>query len=317
MCPGLFRPLRRGERKKGKLDITYDYGDEQWQFWGPEPLGADDMRLLQGILSLTGPYGVRLTPAPKSEKGKELREKLEPEYEAVNKDASVVETSFYRLLKVCGWSGDDTRKRRQVLKSLKRMSAVTVFLEVPSTRELNSMHLLGFYFNEKKEKLAIALNWRLAAVVFGWEVPFALISLVEVRQFKSDSARVLHQWLSAYVSPGSSKKVRLDNLIPHVWPDDCDFSSSTLRMRRKTIRECLAEIAKLPAWSIQVDKCGVVHMERSRELPRMLEEESKENVAIQGKKLSEIFEGSFGKPYWLDSYLEKYLDKFWKKRLKY
>src|SRR5699024_4587090 len=49
LAPGLFRALKRGERKRSKLDVTYDYGDgKRIEFSGPEPLGADDLRILQG-----------------------------------------------------------------------------------------------------------------------------------------------------------------------------------------------------------------------------------------------------------------------------
>lgn len=49
LAPGLFRSLKRGDRKKLKLDVTYPYGEgEQIEFSGPEPLGADDLRILQG-----------------------------------------------------------------------------------------------------------------------------------------------------------------------------------------------------------------------------------------------------------------------------
>lgn len=46
LVPGLFRSLKRGERKRLKLDVTYHYAEnEQARFVGFEPLGADDMRL--------------------------------------------------------------------------------------------------------------------------------------------------------------------------------------------------------------------------------------------------------------------------------
>lgn len=39
LAPGLFRSLKRGERKKLKLDVTYRYGAaEQVRFVGFEPL---------------------------------------------------------------------------------------------------------------------------------------------------------------------------------------------------------------------------------------------------------------------------------------
>ncbi|MCI4078495.1 replication protein C, partial [Klebsiella pneumoniae] len=38
LAPGLFRSLKRGERKRGKLDVVYDYGDgKRIEFSGPEP----------------------------------------------------------------------------------------------------------------------------------------------------------------------------------------------------------------------------------------------------------------------------------------
>ncbi|WP_268915854.1 replication protein C, IncQ-type, partial [Aeromonas caviae] len=37
-APGLFRSLKRGERKRLKLDVTYTHGDDSIRFWGPEPL---------------------------------------------------------------------------------------------------------------------------------------------------------------------------------------------------------------------------------------------------------------------------------------
>ena len=45
LAPGLFRSLKRGDRKRCKLDVTYTFGeDESMRFVEFEPLGADDMR---------------------------------------------------------------------------------------------------------------------------------------------------------------------------------------------------------------------------------------------------------------------------------
>ena len=53
LAPGLFRALKRGERKHSKLDVIYDYGDgKRIEFSGPEPLGADDLRILQGLVAM-------------------------------------------------------------------------------------------------------------------------------------------------------------------------------------------------------------------------------------------------------------------------
>ena len=79
LAPGLFRALKRGERKRSKLDVTYDYGDgKRIEFSGPEPLGADDLRILQGLVAMAGPNGLVLGPEPKTEGGRQLRLFLEP-----------------------------------------------------------------------------------------------------------------------------------------------------------------------------------------------------------------------------------------------
>ncbi|WP_411907670.1 replication protein C, IncQ-type, partial [Salmonella enterica] len=58
LAPGLFRALRRGERKRSTLDVTDDYGDGQRiEFSGPEALGAEDLRSLQGLVAMAGPHG--------------------------------------------------------------------------------------------------------------------------------------------------------------------------------------------------------------------------------------------------------------------
>ncbi|WP_434083959.1 replication protein C, IncQ-type [Escherichia coli] len=65
--PGLFRALKRGERKQAGRD---DYGDgKRIEFSGPEPLGADDLRILQGLVAMAGPNGLCLArnPRPKAD----------------------------------------------------------------------------------------------------------------------------------------------------------------------------------------------------------------------------------------------------------
>ncbi|VCW27935.1 hypothetical protein BANRA_04847 [Escherichia coli] len=103
LAPGLFRALKRGERKRSKLDVTYDYGDgKRIEFSGPEPLGADDLRILQGLVAMAGPNGLVLGPEPKTEGGRQLRLFLEPKWEAVTADAMVVKGSYRALAKEIG-----------------------------------------------------------------------------------------------------------------------------------------------------------------------------------------------------------------------
>ena len=71
LAPGLFRSLQKGERKRAKLDVVYDFGDgRRVEFSGPEPLGADDLRVLQGLVATAGPTGQVLSSQPQTEMGR-------------------------------------------------------------------------------------------------------------------------------------------------------------------------------------------------------------------------------------------------------
>jgi len=135
LAPGLFCSLKRGERKKLKLDITYQYGDESIRFWGPEPLGIDDMRLLQGIIALSGLSTLILKPEPKTSIGQQLRLFMDPQWEALEADTKVIKTSIRALLRECGYSGDSGHKWKQAIQSLERMIAVTIIVVIGKRRE--------------------------------------------------------------------------------------------------------------------------------------------------------------------------------------
>ena len=58
LAPGLFRAIAPGQRRRDKLAVIYrlDNGN-QIEFSGPEPLGADDLRVLQGLVALAAYSG--------------------------------------------------------------------------------------------------------------------------------------------------------------------------------------------------------------------------------------------------------------------
>ena len=120
LAPGLFRALKRGERKRSKLDVTYDYGDgKRIEFSGPEPLGADDLRILQGLVAMAGPSGLVLGPEPKTPGGQQLRLFLEPKWEAVETDAMVVKGSYRALAREVGYADiEDSRPIRECIERL-------------------------------------------------------------------------------------------------------------------------------------------------------------------------------------------------------
>ena len=187
LAPGLFRSLKRGDRKKLKLDVTYQYGEgEQARFIGFEPLGADDMRLLQGLVALGGPQGIILTPEPTAEIPKQLRLFLEPKFDAVEKDALVVRESITKLLAEIGLTdgGDNIKSIRA---SLVRMSNVTVMVKRGTQQA--SFHLMSHAFDEADGRLFACLNPRIAEAILGRR-PHTRIEMAEVPKLRTDPARL-------------------------------------------------------------------------------------------------------------------------------
>lgn len=246
LAPGLFRSLKKGERKKQKLDITYPYGDsESARFVGFEPLGVDDMRILQGLVALAGPKGLILTPEPQSDMSRQLRLFLEPKFDAEGKDGLVVRERMTKLLDEIGLC--DSGENIKTLKaSLLRMSNVTV-LVTKGARQA-SFHLLSFAFDESDGRLFVALNPRIAEAVLGRR-SYARIELAEVRKLVTDPARLMHQRLCGWIDPGKSGLVALDTLCGYVWPDPTD-NANTMKTRRQAVRKSLAELVAA-GWGVE------------------------------------------------------------------
>ncbi len=163
LAPGLFRSLKRGDREKFKPDVTYRYGDRNApRFIGFEPLGADDMRLLQGLVGLvglTGSNGVILTAAPTGDLPEQLRLGLSPKLDAKDSDGLVVRHHIIRLMAEIGWH-DSGENIRTVKASLVRMSNVTVIIDSGPRRA--SFHLMSHAFDAEDGKLFVCLNPQLA-----------------------------------------------------------------------------------------------------------------------------------------------------------
>lgn len=247
LAPGLFRSLKRGERKKSKLDITYEYGkNESMRFIGFEPLGADDMRLLQGIVAFSGPNGIVLSPEPRSDIGQQLRMFLDLKFEALEQDALVVRESLTKMLHEIGLT-DGMENIKALKASLVRMSNVTVI--VKSGTKQASYHLMSHAFDESDGRLFVALNPRITEAVLG-QRKFAMIDISEVRQIKSDPTRLIHQRLSSWIDPGKKAKIEIDTLCGYIWPDAAE-NTNTVKTRRQTAKKALKELECIGGWKVQ------------------------------------------------------------------
>ncbi|WP_299316721.1 replication protein C, IncQ-type [uncultured Halomonas sp.] len=245
LAPGLFRALKRGERKHSKLDVIYDYGDgKRIEFSGPEPLGADDLRILQGLVAMAGPSGLVLEPEPETPGGQQLRLFLEPKWEAVKADAMVVKGSYRALAREVGYQegGDQFRAIRECIERLWKVSIIA-----QNGRKRQGFRMLSEYASDDAEgRLYVALNPLIAQAVMGGG-QHVRISMDEVRALESEAARLLHQRLCGWIDPGKTGKASIDTLCGYVWPSEA--SPSAMRKRRQRVREALPELEAL-GWSV-------------------------------------------------------------------
>ncbi len=244
LAPGLFRSLKRGERKRAKLDVVYDYGKGQRiEFSGPEPLGADDLRILQGLVAMAGPFGMILSPKPRTESGRQLRLFLEPQWEAVSQNAIVVKGSYRTLAREIGYA--NINKTKLIRKCLERLWKVSIIVQSGSKRQ--GFRLLSQYASDdEKGQLYIALNPIIAKAVMGTQ--HVRISMDEVRALNSDPARLIHQRLCGWINPRKSGRVELKTLCDYIWPQSA--SPSTMRKRRQRVKTALAELETI-GWTVK------------------------------------------------------------------
>lgn len=260
LAPGLFRALKRGERKRSKLDVTYDYGDgKRIEFSGPEPLGADDLRILQGLVAMAGPNGLVLGPEPKTEGGRQLRLFLEPKWEAVTADAMVVKGSYRALAKEIGAEVDSGGALKHIQDCIERLWKVSIIAQ--NGRKRQGFRLLSEYASDEADgRLYVALTPLIAQAVMGGG-QHVRISMDEVRALDSETARLLHQRLCGWIDPGKTGKASIDTLCGYVWPSEA--SGSTMRKRRQRVREALPELVAL-GWTVTEFAAGKYDITRPK-----------------------------------------------------
>lgn len=249
LAPGLFRSLVKGQRKREKLDISYNYGDETLRFIGFEPLGAADLRVLQGIVAMAGPDGILLSPEPIAELPRALRKSLDTRHEAVSMNGLLVRSSLRGFLHEIGLSGG-AKNMENLKASLTRISNVNAVVSSDRGTKLASFNLLSFALDTHDDgRLAVALNPRLAAAVLG-DRPYCRIVMSEVRAIQSDLLRLIHCRLCGFIDPGKSHRVSLDKLVSYAWPvDSC--SAATRRKQASRVRRSMEEMASLPGWRVE------------------------------------------------------------------
>lgn len=252
LCPGLFRSFKKGTRKKTPLDVVYQYGDERIEISGPELLGAFELRLLQGLIALSGPKGMVLhLNAGKSEETRKLALLMDPQYAAIAEDALVVKGSYYELAKEIGMDFHGGHDIEQIQKGIERLWKVSMISQSADGTRRGHRILSDYESQTSFGRLFVALNPRIAAAVVG-DTRHIRILMHEVRTLKTDAARLIHQRLCGFIDEGKAHPtpINMSTLEGYVWHDaKVDEGSRAERKRWQTIKDALKELSGL-GWKI-------------------------------------------------------------------
>ena len=251
LTPGLFRSLKKGDRKRLKLDVTYTHGKDSIRFIGFEPLGVDDMRVLQGLIAMSSVAGtdggrILLKQEPKTDAGRQLRSALELKWDAVEKDTIVAKGRICDLAREMGYADDGGSQFKSIRTCIERLWSVSVIIDRGGMRQ--GFRILSDYASDEKDgKLFVALNPRLAEAVIG-DRPHSRLCMTEIRGLKTDPARLMHQRLCGWIDPGKTGKIEIDTLCGYVWPEEAD-NPNTLKTRRQAVRRALDDLAAV-GWTL-------------------------------------------------------------------
>ena len=243
---GLFRTLKRGERQKEKLDVSFTFGGATVRFVGFEPLGVDDLRVLQGLVALAGPAGMHVSADTSAPVGVELRERMQLAGAAISEDTLAVRTRLKTFLAELGKENPGGRDIKLLKASLLRLANVTVGVTVGP--KFGTAHLLSFAADEETGELIVNLNPRLSQVILG-DKGYTRIDMGEVRSLQSDVASLIHQRLCGFIAPGRSREVGLETLVSYAYPGP-PASGATQRQWRARVKAALKELGSLPGWDI-------------------------------------------------------------------
>lgn len=246
-APGLFisLPKEKNARKKRKLDITYDYGDCTLKFMCFEPLAVDDLRFIQAIVAHAGPEGKMLREGSACQLQAGLWGKLRLADTSKNADVLFIRVTEHRILASLGLSGGKNNYDA-LRKSLCRCSNLSINTR-RGAQVLGGCQFLAYADDEDTGELLIALNPRVTAVVIGGG-RHVHINLEEVRQLKTDPARLIHQRLCSFVNPGKTKVVGINTLTSYAWLELAEGGAK--RWRASRVRKAMHELAEL-GWLVE------------------------------------------------------------------
>lgn len=252
MARGLFQPLFRGSRPRGVTHIA-QFQTLRLEFRCFYQLGANDLRVLQGLIALASPTSVPeiMTGEWSTENRENLRNSLKLSKNAKYEPSLVVTGSYFELAREIGMTAGG-KAYQQLRQSIDRLSLVNVRVIKgdPNNPDLTYSSNLLAYSSDNKT-LEVALNPRLTAAVLGQRIAangsHTRIELAEIRNIEGDVTRILHQYLSALLSPGDTRTLRASTLMAQIWTGDSTLNAN--HKHRLRLTESFAALQKIN-WKI-------------------------------------------------------------------
>lgn len=289
LARGLFRSVPSGTHRR-TLELVHgveggDPGSAGWrrevEFVSPYLLGPTDLRTLQGLMALAAEQAVYwedrswVLSRPEDELGRQLALKFEARDEEREKRVLQISGSLADLARAVGLDARSGNAIGILKRSLKRLTAVTVWLRhiewyrgningrlgLKTEKREGSCHLASACWAEGggggAGALRAAVNPALSEVAMAAVVPggtgtkYIRMDMREVRALRTGGARLIHQRLCAWINPGNGGKVRLSTLCAYVYPEDAPTPNAA-KGRRRAVRRALRELVECfdPPWGV-------------------------------------------------------------------
>ncbi len=270
----LFRPLAKSRAARPTLNETYQYGEDlTLRFSAREALGAPEQTLLLVLLELAEeqhrrrPIEHRLDRTDRTEIGSQLWASLHEDSPTPTPDAPstlMLSCSWSELHRRCGSTsvgGAVTESRRA---SLARLCEVTVWEKSESARTVRSGRLVSWLVGDD-QKVHVALNHRLALALLS--PGYAQVLLSERLQLDSQTAMLVHAFLSTCLGQGKTMSIGYATLVDRLWPSQgIRVPASTHRRRIADVKAALRAVGSLTQWDVSLGN-SVANVVRIRAMP--------------------------------------------------
>lgn len=255
----LFRPLAKDGASRPTLNEQFEYGGVSLRFSAREALGAPEQTLLLALLELAQeqhrrrPNEHMLDETDRSEVGSLLWSALHAGGNTARDNAPPtlkLHCSWSELHRRCGSKSmgkpvTDSRRR-----SLMRLCEVTVWEYTESRERMHHCHLVSWLVGDD-QRVHVALNHRLAAALLA--PGYAQVLLSERLRLPSQTAMLVHAFLSTCLGVGKNMRIGLETLVERLWPSGkAIVPASTRRRRLSDVRAALRAIGRLERWDVEL-----------------------------------------------------------------